>query len=234
MTSPRQYTLAVDPPHQPSLENFVVGANAELLQVLRTSQPSFAGYWIYGESGSGRSHLLSACCRAAREQQRTAIYIAGAHRVQQPASLLADLEQAARGGELVAIDDIDYLLGDVTTELLLMAIYQRLYAEQGAMLVSHAGPAHVPTIHTPDLASRLRSLQHFQILPLSDDHKMALLQARASHRGYELSQPVLDYWLARGPRSVGALLRDLEILDTAALAQQRKVTIPLLKRVLGY
>ena len=45
---------------------------------------------------------------------------------------------------------------------------------------------------------------------------------------------MLDYWLARGPRDLGALLTDLDTLDKASLAYKQRVTIPLLKQVLGY
>ena len=76
--------------------------------------------------------------------------------------------------------------------------------------------------------------RHFQIQPLADMEKKQLLEQRADARGYDLSQSVLDYWLARGPRDLGALLRDLDTLDAASLAQKQLVTIPLLKEVLGY
>lgn len=60
----RQLSLAISPPPQPTLDNFVPGANAELLARLREIQagrfPDVVLY-LWGEAGSGKSHLLRAC-----------------------------------------------------------------------------------------------------------------------------------------------------------------------------
>ncbi len=59
----KQLLLDIKPPAAPSLDNFIVGRNAEALtslkQVIAGGQPRFIYFW--GESGSGKSHLLSAC-----------------------------------------------------------------------------------------------------------------------------------------------------------------------------
>ncbi len=60
----KQLALGISPPPQPTLDNFVPGANAELLARLRDFQagnfPEIILY-LWGESGSGKSHLLKAC-----------------------------------------------------------------------------------------------------------------------------------------------------------------------------
>jgi DnaA family protein len=60
----KQLALGISPPPQPTLDNFVPGANAELLAQLRRFQAG--GYaesvlYLWGEAGSGKSHLLAAC-----------------------------------------------------------------------------------------------------------------------------------------------------------------------------
>jgi len=62
----RQLALGISPPPEPSLDNFVPGQNAELLARLRELKAGrFAESMLYlwGEPGSGRSHLLHACAR---------------------------------------------------------------------------------------------------------------------------------------------------------------------------
>jgi DnaA family protein len=60
----RQLALEISPPPQPTLDNFVPGANAELVARLREFQagefPEVVLY-LWGEAGSGKSHLLQAC-----------------------------------------------------------------------------------------------------------------------------------------------------------------------------
>jgi DnaA family protein len=60
----KQLALGISPPPQPTLDNFIPGANAELVARLREFQSgSFpdAVLYLWGEAGSGKSHLLRAC-----------------------------------------------------------------------------------------------------------------------------------------------------------------------------
>jgi DnaA family protein len=60
----KQLALGISPPPQPTLENFVPGDNAELLARLRDfrdgSYPEVVLY-LWGEAGSGKTHLMRAC-----------------------------------------------------------------------------------------------------------------------------------------------------------------------------
>src|SRR4029079_1520693 len=63
----RQLALGISPPPEPSLENFVPGQNVELLARLgdlRAGRLPESILYIWGEPGSGRSHLLQACAGA--------------------------------------------------------------------------------------------------------------------------------------------------------------------------
>ena len=59
----KQLLLNIKPAAAPSLDNFIVGRNAEALtslkQTIAGGQPRFIYFW--GVSGSGKSHLISAC-----------------------------------------------------------------------------------------------------------------------------------------------------------------------------
>ena len=60
----KQLALGISPPPQPTLDNFVPGANAEIVARLREFQAgSFPEVILYlwGDAGSGKSHLLQAC-----------------------------------------------------------------------------------------------------------------------------------------------------------------------------
>ncbi|MCC6210149.1 MAG: DnaA regulatory inactivator Hda [Burkholderiales bacterium] len=60
----KQLALSISPPPRPTLDNFVPGANAELLAHLRRLQSgrfSEGVLYLWGEEGCGKSHLLAAC-----------------------------------------------------------------------------------------------------------------------------------------------------------------------------
>ena len=63
----RQLALPITSPPEPTLENFVTGANAELLARLRAlaaGELAESVLYLWGEPGSGRSHLLAASARS--------------------------------------------------------------------------------------------------------------------------------------------------------------------------
>lgn len=234
MSYPQQFLLDIEHPHDQTLDNFVVGDNAELVDALGYTGQKFTGLWIFGQPDSGRSHLLRGACLAAQQLARQSLFIRASALVDRPDSLSELLARAVEDSQLVAIDDAGLLVGERVWEELLVALYQRLLTEQGVLLLTDTMPAPNREFALPDLASRLSSLQHFQIRPLNDEDKADLLRRRAGARGYELSEAVLQYWLTRGPRDIAALLSDLDVLDKTSLTQQRLVTIPLLKQALGY
>ena len=62
----QQLSLAILPPRNPTLGNFVAGANAEALsrlRDLRDGRLAESVVYLWGEPGSGCSHLLAGCAR---------------------------------------------------------------------------------------------------------------------------------------------------------------------------
>jgi len=66
--SMRQLVLEITPPAEPGFENYVTGENAEMLDRLHelaAGRLAESVIYLWGEPGSGRSHLLGATLRAA-------------------------------------------------------------------------------------------------------------------------------------------------------------------------
>jgi DnaA family protein len=211
-------------------DNFHVGRNGEVVQRLQSlagGDVAETGYWLWGEPGRGRSHLLQAVCQAFEGVGRRAAYL--------PLALLARDPAILEGihAELVALDDVDAWLGDRALEAELMALYQVQLAEGSHLLLVSAGTAQRTGFALPDLGSRLRALDAFEIQSPDDEGLRAILSAAAGRRGLTLTANVLDYWLHRSVRRLPVLLDQLEQLDARALAEQRRVTIPLVKEALG-
>jgi DnaA-homolog protein len=60
----KQLLLDIKPPALPTLDNFIVGRNAEALNSLKLAikgDKNACFIYLWGEKGSGKSHLLSAC-----------------------------------------------------------------------------------------------------------------------------------------------------------------------------
>jgi len=216
-----------------SFENYFVARNREAVERLQQAVQGLSGVpqapasWIFlwGEPGTGKTHLLEAACRAAQAQGHAPLYVPLASSADFTAALLEDAEQAP----LVCMDDVDAIAGDATWEAALFALYERLRA-QGGMLVLAArhSPAAIG-LKLADLATRLAAGLVYQLKPLSDPEKIAALRLRAQRRGLEMTEEVANYLLARFPRDTHSLFALLDKLDTATLVAQRRLTIPFLR-----
>ena len=226
----RQLALGFPAERRCTFGNFEAGPNLELVTELgaRARSDGFSALWLTGESASGKSHLLQGACHAAVAAGRSAVYL--------PQRLMGGgpnvLEGVAEFG-LVAIDDLDGWLGERRWEEALLAVYQRLFQRGGSLLLASVyGPLELD-VGLADLASRLRAAAVYRIRPLDDADRVRVIEHLATQRGIELSDEVINFILRRAPRRIDALIATFDLLDRSALAQQRPLTIPLAKEVLG-
>ena len=212
-----QLLLGISPDWTPTLDNFVAGRNAELLAALRhaLAQPGSArGIYLWGEAGSGKSHLLQAAVAQARAAGRSAICLCGA---------------VPEAMEVAAVDDADTL--DADAQIALFELYNRMQESTGLLLVSgNAAPAHLRA--RDDLRTRLGWGLVYQVQSLSDEEKAQALEQHAAARGFILPQEVTHYLLRRGRRDLPALLAVLDALDAHCLRLKRAASVPLLKEVM--
>lgn len=199
----QQLPLDISFPAEPTLDNFVPGANAEAQAGVRALVEGSLGesiVYLWGARATGRSHLLAAARRAAPDPQR-----------------------------LVTADDVETL--DSAAQQALFNAINDARERRGAVLAAgNAPPAQLAL--RPELASRLGWGLVYQLQPLSDAHKTAWLEAEAARRGLQLGDGVIAYLLTRLPRDLPSLAGMVALLDRYALAKQRQVTLPLLRELL--
>jgi len=231
--APAQLPLGVGLRDDATFGNYYPGAhNAPLVeQLTRQLSPDGEPYlYLWGASGTGRSHLLQAACHQASDQDVRALYLPLADLGHFPPLMLEDIERL----DLVAIDDLECVVGRKRWEEGLFHAFNRLRdAGKRLVIASNASPRQLPVL-LPDLASRLTWGMTFHVQPLDDDGRRAALRLRAEARGMELPDDVARYILHRGPRQLSELCRSLDTLDRASLSAQRKLTIPFVKQALNW
>ena len=210
-----QLLLDIVPESQPTLANFIVDGNQELLAALRHALNGSAGercFYLWGESGSGKSHLLQACVQQALGSG--AVYAQG--RVPEPAAV-------------VAVDDVELL--DDAAQIGLFDLYNQM-RDSGNMLVvsGRESPQHLKL--RDDLRTRLGWGLVYQVHGLSDEEKALALTQHAQAKGYALSPEVTQYLLRHGRRDLPSLMAVLDALDEHSLRLHRAPSVPLLKEVM--
>lgn len=231
MPSATQLPLALRLNPRATFETFVAGPNGAALDWLRglTEDAEAPIALLWGPPCSGRSHLLQAACHAADLAGRRCAYV--------PLGLLGDaavpLLESLEDLDLACLDDVDLLAGDDAGERAAFALCNRLRDAGASLLASSGAPPAELAIALPDLRSRLGWGPVFQLRELDDEAKLGVLGRRAGELGFELTEDAGRYLLTRSRRGLAELLELLDGIDRAALAAQRRVTVPFLRDYLA-
>ncbi len=228
----RQLPLSLRWPSHQRLDAFVAGANAHALEAVRACAEARSDAWLYLHSprGSGKTHLLIGACRLALKSGRNARYLPLASLHESQAEAIASF--GAERDELLAVDDAQAIAGDASAERALFDLYNRAREARATLLFAASAPPNQIGLQLPDLVSRLSACTQYGLQPLNEAGRRGVLQMRAQQRGLEIDDAVLDWLFARQPRDLAALMELFERLDHAALAAQRRITIPFLREML--
>lgn len=205
-----------------TLDNFVVGRNQELAALLRpvaataSMGSNHALLLIWGEAGSGKSHLLKALSSNTSAPLLTR------------ASPLDAFNWSANHS-LYLIDDCDQLNPEQQQALFNLINQVR---ENSGTLIASAKQAPLQLALREDLRTRLGWGLVYQVHGLSDEEKMDALTKSAASRGLSLSAGVLPYLLTHFRRDMQSLSTMLDALDRYSLETQRPITLPLLRELL--
>lgn len=211
---PRQLALDLLQPLRPSLDNFVVGRNAESVAALRDVVAGRGEHFVllWGSAGSGRTHLLQAAADA------------GSGCWMDSASAPVEFDAGVR---LYLADDVDRY--DDARQQRLFVLQNEVRAARDAALIATAGAPPSQLALREDVRTRLAWGLVYQLHGLSDEEKETALRAHAASRGIALPHEVLHYLLTHLPRDMRTQVAILDALDAYALAAKRSITVPLVR-----
>lgn len=144
----------------------------------------------------------------------------------------ADFDDFSRC-DLLAIDNLDRIAGNPGWENCFYQVINRCRDGEFRLLYSLAQRPEDLSLGLADLRSRLQWGLLMQLPSSDDDQVRRIVLERARLLGIELSDDVMSYLLTHHSRNLAAQMDILQTLDGASLADKRRVTIPLVKRVLG-
>jgi DnaA family protein len=219
----KQLILDLSPGAPQTLDNFVAGPNVEVLQALQgvaAGDRQEAVIYVYGATGSGRTHLLRAVVEGWARRGWKSVYLAGDRGDGLPDPLPG----------LVAWDDVHTL--DEAGQALLFGVQIRMRESGGVLICAgDVPPARLPL--RADVLTRLAAGLTYSLHVLTDEDKVEAVSRHAELRGFRLSRDVIDYLLRRHARDLPTLIRMLEALDRYSLETKRPVTVPLLRELLA-
>jgi len=225
----KQLILNLIPAPIPTFDNFVAGRNAEALEnCLRVSaqSPGITDknnskiLYLWGEPGSGKTHLLRSL-----ENIDGTVFLSAI-------DLVNEIPEARR----YAVDNVQSLTD--TQQVGLFNLINRVnephqphQLQESASIIMAGKVAPRDLALRPELSSRLGSGLVFQLHPLSEAEKAAALRAHAKTRSFTLREEVIAYLLRHARRDMASLIAMLDALDTHSLETGREITLPLLREI---
>ena len=225
----RQLPLGLRLPDRAVFASFLPGRNTEALSHARAIAAGEVrgATWLCGAQGTGKTHLLQAICAAAAARVRAG-YVPLAQVAPLGFGVLDGLSQL----ECLCLDDLDVVAGQLAWERGLFGLLRETEEAGGALIAASAAPPALLPWALADLGSRFTAGAVFQLRPLDEAEQHAALELRARLRGLELPEETWQWLRRRYPRDMRRLYELLDTLDEAALAAQRRLTVPFIRDVL--
>lgn len=216
----QQLLLELGPSAEPTFETYFPARNAAVVKALLGALEGWEKIvYLWGESGTGRSHLLRAAVRAARESGRIAHY----------ADASGSAGSIAPRCDVLAVDNAGDL--NENDQSALFDAYNAMRLRGGVVVAAGAvAPGQLPI--RPDLRTRIGSGVSLRLVPMSDAEKSAALSEHAARLGLPLGEELLRYILRHCKRDMGTQIAVLNALDRYSLEHKRPATIPLLRDAL--
>jgi len=209
-----QLPLPLTLPARFSADNFFVSeCNTEAYEILLNKKNwQQHALYLYGEKGSGKSHLAHIW-----SQKEKALFIPS-HNI-----------SPEKVNKNSVVEDIEFCSEE---ELLHLFNHCRDIGVK-LLMTSSLLPVELP-FRLPDLTSRLRACQITTINPPDDLVIANVMRKLFSDRQLLIDDEVINYISARVERTLENVKGMVDKIDGSALAQQKNITIPFVKKLLGY
>ncbi len=221
MTAERQLILDFD--HRPAMgdDDFLVTpCNSEAVAWVDRwpdwSQPALV---VYGPTGCGKTHLAEVFRAKSRAK------------VVGPEILSGDRLPEIGAGEGWLIDGAEALISSQTEEPLLH-LYNAIKEASGTLLLTGLNPPSRWTVKLPDLRSRLNAAGSVGIGAPDDGLIGAVLVKMFADRQVAVDADVIGFATLRMERTFAAARDLVTRADALALAERRRITVPLVRQIL--
>lgn len=236
-------SLVINPDY--SFDHFVVGpgnrlAHAAALAVATNPGRAYNPYFVHGDVGLGKTHLLQAICLQIRQNSPGAIiYYTSCE------GFMTQFMEAVQAGEMtrfrhkfrdvnvLVIDDIHFLAKRDRTQEEFFHTFNSLYqAHKQIVLSSDAPPGDIPDLEDR-LVSRFKWGLVANVAPPDYETRIEILKNKARMRGFELPDDVAAHISAKIDSNIRELEGAIVKLQIVASVDKRPIDMELARSALG-
>lgn len=237
------HSLVLNPDYV--FENFVVGpgsrlAHAAAVAVAEKPGRAYNPYFVHGDVGLGKTHLLQAICLRIKQSESSAkIYYTSCE------GFMTQFMEAVQAGEMtafrhtfrdvdvLAIDDVHFLAKRDRTQEEFFHTFNSLYqAHKQIILSSDAPPEEIPDLEDR-LVSRFKWGLVASVAPPCYETRVAILKQKARLRGFEIPDDVACHIAAKIDTNIRELEGAVVKLQVLRGLERRDVDMGLALAALG-
>ena len=188
-----------------TFDNFIVGPSNNLAfaaakSVSKKQHERYNPLFIYGDSGLGKTHLLSAI-KSEMEKNYPGIniiYIPSEtftneflHSIS--SNTVDKFDDKYRGADALLVDDIQFIAGKEQTEEKFFHIFNELYNQNKIIVLTSDRPAKEIKSISDRLKTRFSSGLIADVKPPEYETRLAIIQRKAELLNFSISDDVIDY-----------------------------------------
>ncbi len=227
-----------------TFDNFIVGPSNNLAfvaakAVSKKQHEKFNPLFIYGDSGLGKTHLLSAI---KFEMQNNfpginIIYIPAEtftneflHAIS--ANNVEEFDEKYRSVDALLIDDIQFIAGKDQTEEKFFHIFNELYNQNKVIVLTSDRPAKEIKSISDRLRTRFSSGLIADVKPPEYETRIAIIQRKAELLNFSIGDEVIDYIATKLKSNIRQIEGVVTKLNALYMVSQMKPTITVAQNVI--
>ena len=209
-----------------TFETFYLGPNKSIVDLVKDENNQLI--WLAGLEGFGKTHLLNAFLNSHENKDKRSLYLP----MSESQVFTPDILDNLSNYDVVAIDDIENIIGEISWEEQLLKFYEDSYNTDNKILIAANDTPRGLDFLLPDLSSRFNLALVERLRQMNEGEMIEAILLHSRARGFNLPEDSAKYLISRAPRDVSVLVDIIKLLDYESLSMQRKLTIPFIKKVL--
>ena len=228
MNSPKQLTFPWNKTFKSSFNSFYVDPQNE--QLLKDIKDLSNGdnLYIYGVKNSGKTYLLQSLCNEYSKNKKSALFLPLKEVVRYGIDIIESIENM----DLVCIDGLEIIRNKKEWEIGLFNLINNSLQTNCRLIFTSSSEDIKAAFSLPDLDSRMKKFNSYEIFPISDNHLLEALKNIANLSSINLGDREAQYLITYTKRNMSDLVKILESLDQLSMENKRRITIPLIKELL--
>lgn len=227
-----------------TFDNFIVGPSNNLAfvaakAVSKGQHEKFNPLFIYGDSGLGKTHLLSAIQFEMQNNFHgiNIIYIPAEtftneflHSIS--AKTVEEFDEKYRSADALLIDDIQFIAGKEQTEEKFFHIFNELYSQNKLIVLTSDRPAKEIKSISDRLRTRFSSGLIADVKPPEYETRLAIIQRKAELLNFNIGDEVIDYIATKLKSNIRQIEGVVTKLNALYMVSQMKPTITVAQNVI--